>query len=394
MVNTRCPEVDNRRRTNSLSISASPTGALRERARSLQAQGRDIVNLTAGELSLPTPLHIVEAAVGAARDPKYHGYGNAAGDPELRDAVADWAGRSLGVRVDRSHVAITNGAKQALHNVLRALFGPGDEILVPAPYWVTFPEAVQLAGATPVVAHAGSGRGLPSLADLDAARGPATRAIIISSPHNPTGLIHESREAAELTRWAATHGIWIISDDTYRELSFVDVDSVPQLAEQAGCRVISIGSTSKSHAMTGWRTGWLIAPREIVPTATAIQSHTTSNVSRVAQAAALAALTGPSVADETRTALRVLRDELVAILADAGVAVEVPQGAFYLFPEAAVADQDDVSIATGLLDEAGVAVVPGSAFGAPGHVRVSYSGTADEVREGVRRLAGYLGDQR
>ncbi|MGI8305850.1 pyridoxal phosphate-dependent aminotransferase [Saccharopolyspora hattusasensis] len=375
---------------NTPRITTSPTGGLRELARSLQAEGRDIVNLTAGELATPTPPHIVEAAVKAAHDPARHGYGSAAGDPECRDAVAGWAGRSLGIEVDRSHVAVTNGAKQALHNALRSLVGHGDEVIVPAPYWVTFPEAVRLAGAVAVPAHPRSGGGLPDVADLDAVCSAVTRAVIICSPHNPTGLVHDESQLEEIAQWAAEHGIWIVSDDTYRDLSFVQARSTPEIARNAGCEVVSLGSTSKSHAMTGWRTGWLIAPAEVVATATAIQSHTSSNVCRVSQAAALAALTGPDVAAQTRRQLKELRDELLGVFEDAHIPVQTPQGAFYLFPAVPSNDRDDVGLVVRLLEDAGVAVVPGSAFGVAGHVRVSYAGAREAVVDGVRRLTTAL----
>ncbi|MEV6157777.1 aminotransferase class I/II-fold pyridoxal phosphate-dependent enzyme [Nonomuraea sp. NPDC052129] len=365
---------------------------MRELARTLQAQGRDVVNLTAGELSMPTPRHIVDAAIAAAQDPSRHGYGNAAGDPELRDAISGWAARSLGIRADRAQVAVTNGAKQALHNALRSLAGPGDEVIVPAPYWVTFPEAIRLAGATPVFAYPREGHVLTGAADLDAVRTPATRAVIICSPHNPTGAVHDDTELQQIVRWAAGHRIWVISDDTYRDLRFADIRPTPRAALDAGCDVVSIGSTSKSHAMTGWRTGWLIAPPEITATAIAIQSHTSSNVSRVAQAAALAALTGPDVATETRRELRCLRDELMGVFSAAGISFPAPEGAFYLFPPtSAHGGLDDTELAGRLLEDSGVAVVPGAAFGAPGHVRVSYAGAPETVTDGVRRLAAALG---
>jgi aspartate/methionine/tyrosine aminotransferase len=231
--------------------------------------------------------------------------------------------------------------------------------------------------------------------DLDAVRTQATRAVVICSPHNPTGAVHGDAELEAIVQWAAEHDIWVISDDTYRDLCFTDVSATPRLALDAGCDVISIGSTSKSHAMTGWRTGWLIAPPQVTATAIAIQSHTSSNVGRVAQAAALAALTGPDVAATNRRQLRMLRDELMRIFSDAEVIFPAPEGAFYLFPPTpASGASDDAELAGRLLQDAGVAVVPGSAFGAPGHVRVSYAGTPDVVTDGVRRLAAALGASR
>lgn len=371
-------------------ISISPTGSLRELAHTLRAQGRDIVDLTAGQLEMPTPPHIVEAAVAAARDHTRHGYGSAAGDPELRDAVVHLASRSLHIHVEKSQVAITNGAKQALHNALRSLVGVGDEVIVAAPYWVTFPEAVRLAGATPVFARPVAGQVLPGVDEFDRVRTQATRAILLCSPHNPTGGMHALADLEQILRWAARHHIWVISDDTYRDLAYTEIRSTPELAIEAGCDVVSIGSTSKSHAMTGWRTGWIIAPPEVTATAVAIQSHTSSNVARVTQAAAVAALNGPDVAADTRSRLRQLRDQLMGIFADAGVHFPAPDGAFYLFPPITRLADDDAEAARLIIEKANAVVVPGTAFGAPGHVRISYAGAHHQVVAGAQRVADLL----
>jgi aspartate/methionine/tyrosine aminotransferase len=292
--------------------------------------------------------------------------------------------------VSTDEVVITNGAKQAIFNTLRALTGPGDEVIVPAPYWVTFPAAVTLAGATPVIAPPGPGPSLPDAAALDRVRTRATRAVIIASPHNPTGLAYPPGAVRQLAAWALRHDLWLIADDTYAELAFADSPSPAQVMPEITERLVTVASTSKSHAMTGWRTGWLIAPPAIAAITTAIQLHTTSNVNRAAQAAAHAALTSPDMLAVIRPRLMSTRDRMLELLKPLGLDRPVPQGAFYHFPDLSRYGRDDVALAAELLERAQVATVPGSAFGAPGHLRLSYSGSASEVERGVTRLARYL----
>lgn len=369
---------------------ASPTGRLRERAAALRAAGRDVIDLSAGELADPTPEPIVDAAVRAARDPSTHHYGPAAGEPALRAAVAAWAAARHDAPVAAEQVAITNGAKQAVFNALRALLRPGDEVVIPSPYWPTFPAAVTVAGGVPVCAPTGSDTVLSDLDALERVRGSATRAVIVASPHNPTGLAYSADRVRELAGWAIERDLWVIADDTYADLAFEPAPSpalvVPAVAE----RLVTIGSTSKSHAMTGWRTGWLVAPAAVVRESVAIQSHTTSNVNRVAQAAAAAALERPDIPAGARARLRHARDRALALLAPLDLEIPVPDGAFFLFPDVRPFAADDVALAEALLVDAGVATVPGSAFGCPGHLRLSYGGEPDRVADGIGRFVAHL----
>jgi aspartate aminotransferase len=362
-------------------LARSATGRLRDQAAELIRAGRDIVDMTAGELADPTPEHIVEAATRAARNPELHHYGRIAGDPELRSAVATWATARVGRPIEVEHVLVTNGAKQALFNALAALLEPGEEVIVAAPTWPTFPAAVRLAGGSPVVAPLDPELLLSGARAFEAVRTETTRAVIVTSPHNPSGLTYSPAEVRRIAAWADEHGLWVIADDTYVELAFTE--TAPWGAE----RLVTIGSTSKSHAMSGWRTGWLIAPSEVIDRAIAVQSHTTSNVNRVAQAAAAAALTGPDVVTPVRRRLERQRDRVLARLEPLGSVGPRPGGGFFVFPAVA---GDDVALAERLIAEAGVATVPGSAFGCPGHLRISYGGPPDRVDEGVGRIVAAL----
>jgi aspartate aminotransferase len=371
-------------------IEPSATGRLRDQAEELRRAGREVFDLTAGELPGPTPEHVVAAAARAASDPANHHYGPAAGEPALREAVSEWASRRYGTAVRAAQVAITNGAKQAIFNTLLALTQPGDEVIVPAPYWVTFPAAATLAGATPVIAPAAPRALLPGPEELESVRTSATRAVILASPHNPTGLTYPADTVRELAAWALRHELWLIADDTYAELAFQAAPSPARMLPEIGERLVTVASTSKSHVMTGWRTGWLIAPLAVVRDATAIQSHTTSNVSRVAQAAALAALRGPDIPAATRQRLIQARDRVLELLEPLSLSDPTPTGAFYHFPDLSGYYRDDVELAAELLEQAQVATVPGSAFGGPGHLRLSYAGDQAEVEGGVKRLVGHL----
>lgn len=366
-------------------VEISTTGRLRDQARKLIGEGKDVIDLTAGELAIATPRHIVEAAAAAAHDPTNHHYGSAAGDLELREAVAIWGARRLGAEIQSRQIVVTNGAKQAIFNGLSTVLSPGDDVLIPTPAWVTFPASVRLAGGMPVLVERDADGRPAGAAALERACTRATAAVIIASPHNPTGHAYTATELAELAAWARARGLWVLADDTYADLAF---EAAPSLGEvDAGLleRLITVGSTSKSHAMSGWRTGWLIAPPGISDTAAAIQSHTTSNVCRVAQKAALAALTGPDVATSVRDQLRRARDTALALLQEGGLPCITPSGAFYLFPNVAQ-HGDDVALADRLLTHAGVATVPGTAFAAPGHLRLSFSGDPRRVTDGLERI--------
>ncbi|MGW3954864.1 aminotransferase class I/II-fold pyridoxal phosphate-dependent enzyme [Streptomyces sp. NPDC004752] len=372
-------------------VTLSPTAALRQRAARLRRAGTEVFDFSAGELDLPTPAHIVTAAIDAASEPKNHHYGPTSGDDPLRQAIAERLSLRAATPLDGSRVQVTNGAKQALFNTFMALLEPGDEVLIPAPYWVTFPSSVRLAGGRPVVVRPSTGELKVTPDDLEAARTPSTRAMVLCSPNNPTGLVHDESELRALLAWAAEHGIWIVSDETYVDLAFRPVPAPSRIDPGTADRLVTVGSVSKSYAMTGWRVGWMSGPKPIIDAATAVQSHTTSNVSRVAQAAALAALTGPDVTADFRAVLRHRLSLCASVLEPLGLFRTPPDGAFYIFPDVRRFDPDDIAVAERLLS-AGVVTVPGTSFGAPGHVRLSFAVGEAQLRHGLRLMADILND--
>lgn len=370
-------------------ITLSPTARLRHRAAALRSSGTDVYDLSAGELDLPTPTHIVAAAVAAVARSENHHYGPPAGNERLRHAVAARLGLRAPGAVSAASVLITHGAKQALFNALVALLRPGDEVLIPAPYWVTFPSAVHLAQGLPVIVRppADSLKITPEC--LDAGWTPATRALVLCSPNNPTGLVYGESELADILGWAADRNLWIIADETYVDLGFHPVPAPAITEPRVTERLITVGGVSKSFAMTGWRVGWMAGPQKVIDAAVAVQSHTTSNVSGVAQAAALAALTGPDVTAGFRSLLRDRLALCTALLEPLGMLDAPPDGAFYLFPNIGRFDLDDVRVADRLLD-AGVITVPGTAFGCPGRIRLSFAVDESQLRTGLRTMAGVL----
>lgn len=372
-------------------VTLSPTAALRQRAAHLCREGIDVIDLSAGELDLATPAHIVAAAVDAARRPENHRYGPTAGEPGLRQAIADRLALRTPTSVESSNVLVTHGAKQALFNTFTALLQPGDEVLVPAPYWVTFPSSVRLADGSPVIVEPTATELKVTVNSLDAARTPRTRALVLCSPNNPTGRIYDEAELHAILSWAADHDIWIVSDETYVDLGFRTVPAPAQVQPRVADRLITVGSVSKSYAMTGWRVGWMAGPKSVIDAATAVQSHTTSNVSRIAQAAAFAALTGPDVTVEFREILQRRLRLCESILGPVGLFDSPPDGAFYLFPDLRRFGTDDVAIADRLLS-AGVVTVPGVSFGAPGHLRLSYAIDEAQLRQGLTTMASILSD--
>ena len=386
------------------SIAPSATLAVDATAKALKAAGRDVIGFGAGEPDFPTPEHIVAAAEKACRDPKMHHYTPTAGLPELRQAIADKTTRDSGYTVDAAQVLVTNGGKQAVYETFATLLDPGDEVIVPAPYWTTYPESIQLAGGVtvPVLAGAGSGYKL-SIAELEAARTPRTKVLLLVSPSNPTGAVYTPEEIAAIGRWALEAGLWVVTDEIYEHLVYGDarfssvVTEVPELAD----RCVIVNGVAKTYAMTGWRVGWMIGPRDVIGAATNLQSHATSNVANVSQAAALAAVTGDlSAVYEMRVAFDRRRKAMHAALsAIPGVTCPLPEGAFYCFPDVSGvlgrsiggrAANTSAELAALVLDEVGVAVVPGEAFGAPGTFRLSYALGDDDLAEGVRRLAEVL----
>jgi len=386
-------------------IAPSATLAIDAKARALRAQGVKVVSFGAGEPDFPTPDYVVEAAIDAARQPASHHYTAVAGLQPLREAVAAKTARDSGLEVSPGQVVITNGGKQAIANAFLTMLDPGDEVIVPAPYWVTFPEAVALAGGLPVPIATTVADGFRvTVEQLEAACTPRTKAILFVSPSNPTGAIYGRDEVEAIGRFAVERGLWVVTDEMYEHFVYGgrDAPSMPVVVPELAERCVVINAVSKAYAMTGWRVGWLIAPADFAAAATNLQSHTTSNVANVSQAAALAALSGDLEFTATmRAAFDVRRRRMHEMLSGIpGVASLEPEGAFYAFPSfEGVLGRDiggkqpatTLELAEVLLEQAAVAVVPGEAFGAPGYARLSYALGEDELVEGLTRLAEALG---
>jgi len=386
-------------------IPESPTLAVTAKAKALRAAGEPVIGFGAGEPDFPTPAHVVEAAQAAAADPANHRYTPAAGLPELREAIAAKAMVDApGLEASAGMVTVSNGGKHALFSLFLALLDPGDEVIIPAPYWVSYPEMVTFAQGVPVAVGTDVASGFRASVDqLEAARTPRTKALVFVSPSNPTGAVYPPEEVAAIGRWAAEHGIWVITDEIYQQLVYGDAvfSSLPVMAPEAAERTVVINGVAKSYAMTGWRVGWSIAPSALAKGLAVLQSQSTSNVANVSQRAALAALTGPQDAvAEMREAFDRRRRTAVRMLqAIDGVQVAEPEGAFYVFPDvsgvlgrtiAGTLVESTLQLADVLLDVAKVAVVPGEAFGAPGSLRLSYALGDADLEEGLARLGDAL----
>ncbi|HUW15446.1 MAG TPA: pyridoxal phosphate-dependent aminotransferase [Actinomycetes bacterium] len=387
-------------------IAESATLAVDAKAKALQAAGRPVIGFGAGEPDFPTPGYIVEAAAAAAHDPRWHRYTPAAGIPALREAIAAKTLRDSGLAVGADQVLVTNGGKHAIFNAVAALVDPGDEVIIQAPYWVTYPEVVRIFGGVPVPVVTDESSGyLATVEQLEAARTPRTTMLIFVSPSNPTGAVYPPDQVAAIGRWAAEHGLWVLTDEIYEHLVYGEAQfsSLPVLVPEAAERCIVVNGVAKTFAMTGWRVGWMIGPKAVVKGAANLQSHATSNVSNVSQVAALTAVTGSldAVAD-MRVAFDRRRRAIVAMLnAIDGVTCPEPQGAFYAYPSVkgvlgrtirGRTPTSSAELADLVLDEAEVAVVPGEAFGTPGYLRMSYALGDDDIAEGVGRLAALLAE--
>jgi aspartate/methionine/tyrosine aminotransferase len=387
-------------------VSPSATLAVDAKAKALKAAGEHVIGFGAGEPDFPTPAHIVEAAVAACKDPSNHHYTPTAGIPALREAIAAKTKRDSGLEVTAGQVLVTNGGKQAVANAFAVLCDPGDEVIVLAPYWTTYPESIVLAGGTPVFVSSDETSGFrSSVEDLEAAWTPNTKALLFVSPSNPTGAVYPRAEIEAIGRWALAKGIWVITDEIYEHLTYDGVEhhSMPVLVPELAERCIVVNGVAKTYAMTGWRVGWMIGPDDAVAAATNIQSHETSNVSNVAQRAALAAVAGglEDVA-AMREAFDRRRRTIVKMLSEIdGVVCPVPEGAFYAFPSVkgllgrSLRGQRPASsaeLAELCINEVKVAVVPGEAFGAPGFFRMSYAMADHDMVEGVTRLAALFGE--
>ncbi|ANG84052.1 pyridoxal phosphate-dependent aminotransferase [Microbacterium aurantiacum] len=381
-------------------IAESATLKVDAKAKALQAAGRPVISYAAGEPDFATPAFIVEAAAEALRDPANFRYPPAAGLPVLREAIAAKTARDSGLDVAPSQVIVTNGGKQAVYQAFQAVVNPGDEVLLPAPYWTTYPEAIALADGVPVEVFAGADQEYKVTVDqLEAARTDRTTVLVFVSPSNPTGAVYTAEETRAIGAWALEHGIWIISDEIYQNLVYEGtravsiVEAVPEVAGQT----ILVNGVAKTYAMTGWRVGWMVGPADAIKVAGNLQSHLSSNVNNIAQRAALAALSGPQdEAESFRVAFdrrrRLIVDELSKI---DGVVVPNPLGAFYVYPDVrgllgrtwgGVTPQTSLELADLILERAEVAVVPGEAFGPSGYLRLSYALGDDALLEGVSRL--------
>ena len=382
-------------------IQESATLAVDAKAKALQAAGESVIGFGAGEPDFPTPAHIVAAAVTACQDPRYHRYTPAAGLPELREAIAAKTARDSGFACSAAQVLVTNGGKHAVFTAFAALCDPGDEVICPAPYWTTYPEAIALAGGVPVVVDTTAETGFRvSIDQLEAALTARTKVLLFVSPDNPSGAVYPPEEVAAIGRWAVERGVWVVTDEIYEHLTygphrFASMPTlVPDLAEQC----VIVNGVAKTYAMTGWRVGWMIGPPDVMKASINFQSHATSNVANVSQVAALAAVSGDLTAVATmREAFERRGQAMHRMLNDIpGVTCIEPQGAFYCFPDmsgllgrplAGKVASSTLELAELILAEAKVAIVPGEAFGLPGYARFSFALGDADLEEGVRRVA-------
>jgi len=381
-------------------IAESATLKVDAKAKALQAEGRPVISYAAGEPNFATPAHIVEAAVLAARDPKNHRYTPAIGLPELREAIAEKTLRDSGTKISAAQVIVTNGGKQAVYQAFATLIDPGDEVLMPTPYWTTYPEAVRLAGGTPIEVFAGADQNyLVSVDQLEAARTSKSKILLFVSPSNPTGSVYSREQVEAIGRWAYDRGLWVITDEIYQNLTYDGIKawSITEVVPELLDRTIMVNGVAKSYAMTGWRLGWMAGPLDAMKAAGNLQSHLSSNVSNISQRAAIAALTGPQ--DEVaamRDAFDRRRKLAVAELSKIpNWVAPMPQGAFYVYSDVRGllgrewgGKQIDTSLelCDYILDAAEVALVPGEAFGPSGYVRLSYALADEPLVEGIQRL--------
>ena len=387
-------------------IAESATLAVDAKAKAKKAAGEDVVGFGAGEPDFPTPSDIVEAAEAACAVPANHRYTPAGGLPDLKAAIVAKTRRDSGYEVTAAQVLVTNGGKQAVYEAFATLLDPGDEVLLPAPYWTTYPEAVRLAGGVPVDVVTTEDQGYRvTVEQLEAARTDRTKVLLWCSPSNPTGAVASPDEVEAVGRWALEHGIWVVADEIYEHLVYGDAEhvSMPVAVPELAATCVVVNGVAKTYAMTGWRVGWLVGPVDVVQAATNLQSHATSNVSNVAQRAAVAALTGDlSAVAQMRSAFDRRRQTMVRMLdAIPGVTCPEPEGAFYCYPSVkgvlgkslrGRTPQTSAELAELVLDEVGVAVVPGEAFGTPGYFRLSYALGDADLEKGVGRLADLLAE--
>jgi aspartate aminotransferase len=381
-------------------IAESATLAVDAKAKALKAAGRPVIGFGAGEPDFPTPAYVVQAAVAAAQDPVNHRYTPAGGLPVLKDAIVAKTARDSGYQVSAAQVLVTNGGKQAVYEAFATLLDPGDEVLLPAPYWTTYPEAIRLAGGVPVEVLADETQDyLVTVDQLEAATTERTKVLLFCSPSNPTGAVYAAEQVEAIGRWAVERGLWVVTDEIYEHLTYdgVTAPSMPVVVPELADRCVVLNGVAKTYAMTGWRVGWLVGPVDVVKAATNLQSHATSNVANVSQRAAVAALQGDlSAVAEMKEAFDRRRRTVVRMLNEIdGVTCPEPKGAFYAYPSVkgllgrevgGTTPATSADLATLVLEQAEVAVVPGEAFGTPGYLRLSYALGDDDLVEGVGRM--------
>jgi aspartate/methionine/tyrosine aminotransferase len=386
------------------SIAESATLAVDSKAKALKAAGRPVIGFGAGEPDFPTPDLIVQAAVAAAQNPAMHRYSATNGLPALREAIAKKTLRDSGFEVDPAQVLVTNGGKQALYNTFATLLDPGDEVIVVNPYWTTYPEAIALAGGTSVIVPTDETSGYrATVAQLEAARTTRTKVLLFVSPSNPTGAVYSPAETKAIGDWAVANNLWVVTDEIYEHLVYGDAKfaSMPVLCPALVDKCVIVNGVAKTYAMTGWRVGWMIGPKDVIKAATNLQSHATSNVNNIAQFAAAAALNGDlSAVNEMKTAFDRRRKLIVAELNKVnGFVCPMPEGAFYAYPSvknvlgrtiSGKQINSSADLAALILDEVEVAVVPGEAFGTPGYLRLSYALGDADILEGVSRIQKLL----
>ena len=381
-------------------IAESATLKVDSKAKALQAEGKAVISFAAGEPDFPTPAHIVEAAIAAAKDPKNHRYTPAVGLPELREAIAQKTLTDSGTEITAAQVVVTNGGKQAVYQAFAVLLDPGDEVILPSPYWTTYPEAIALAGGKAVEVFAGSDQNyIVTVEQLEKARTPKTKAMLLCSPSNPTGAVYSKEQIKAIGEWALANQIWVVSDEIYQNVIYdgKKAYSITEVVPEMKDLTIMVNGVAKSFAMTGWRLGWMAGPVDVMKAAANLQSHLSSNVNNIAQRAGIAALTGPQ--DEIKAMLEAFdrrRHLAVAELSKInGWIAPMPEGAFYVYSDVrgllgkswgGKAINTSLELCDYILDAAEVALVPGEAFGPSGYVRMSYALGDAQITEGIQRL--------
>jgi len=387
-------------------IAESATLAVDSKAKALKAAGRPVIGFGAGEPDFPTPDYIVNAAIDAAKLPANHRYTPTPGLPELRDAIVKKTKRDSNYEITADQVLVTNGGKQSVYQSFASVLDPGDEVLLPSPFWTTYPECIKLAGGKAVEVFADESQNyLVSVAQLEKALTPKTKVLLFCSPSNPTGSVYSPEQVKEIGEWALKNNLWVITDEIYEHLLYDGAKSpsicvaVPELAD----RTIIINGVAKTYAMTGWRVGWMIGPKDLIKAATNLQSHLSSNVSNVSQRAAIAALTGDlSAVHKMGEAFDRRRKLIVKLLNEIpGVSCPTPTGAFYVYPSVkgvlgktirGKTPKTSAELATLILDEVEVAAVPGEAFGPSGYLRFSYALGDEDIVEGIGRVKTLLSE--